>query len=679
MTPLLGRTLILCALLFSTAGCVISFAAGRSRSDLLERWSRASAFGYAILMILANLLMIYALLTHDFSVSYVAQVGSRSLPVWVSIVSLWSSLEGSILFWGLVLGGYIAGALLLIPRRFSEYTTYATGVWLATASFFSFLIAGPAQPFLTIAKPLLDGPGPNPLLQNHILMAIHPPFLYLGYVGMVIPFGLASAALLRGKIGDAFVAPLRSSLLLPWTFLTVAVVLGGWWAYEVLGWGGYWAWDPVENASLLPWLTATAALHSAIVMERKRILKGWTLTLILSSFLLTILGTFMTRSGVFNSVHSFTQSSIGPTILVFLAIALVWSVILLALRIDRLSAEGTIAHPVSREGAFLANNLFLVVLTFTVLIGTIFPLIVEAVNGVQMSVGRPYFDRMAVPIGVVLLFLMGIGPALPWGRPSRTQLIRGLVTPLFGALLLLFLGIGFGVRNAWTLLTLFCGGYTLQVTLQQISLPARRRMNSGKESFVDALAASSIQRGQRRFGAYIVHAGAVLLFIAIAVSSTMGTSKEVQLKRGQSTTLGPYTLTLLEAVEREEPHRKATIARIRVQDGTRELGVMEPRMNIYERQREPIGTPDVKSRFTHDLYLSLMNIDPIAQTAGLHIMINPMIVWIWIATALMGIGGLAALIAQKRTAGNTEASDTEDPEVTPLVADSRNAGQQDLV
>src|SRR5207249_4459376 len=231
------------------------------------------------------------------------------------------------------------------------------------------------------------GPGPNPLLQNHLLMIIHPPFLYLGYVGMTLPCGLACAALMRGRLGHSFLRPLRASLMLPWIFLTIAIMLGGWWAYEVLGWGGYWAWDPVENASLLPWLTATAALHSAIVMERRGVLKGWTLTLVQASFLLTILGTFMTRSGVFNSVHSFTQSAIGPTILVFLAAALIASVVLLALRIDSLEAEGNIDSAVSREGRFLVNNLIFVVLTFTVLIGTCFPLVAEAINGKQMSVG----------------------------------------------------------------------------------------------------------------------------------------------------------------------------------------------------------------------------------------------------------------------------------------------------
>src|SRR5687768_10053545 len=294
----LGRILILGSLLAATAGALLGFASARSRSFDGLRWARRMAYVYAALIMGAAVLMEYALLTHDFSVAYVAQVGSRAVPTWVSVVSLWSSLEGSLLFWGFVLGAYIAVAVFLTRGQYVDYQPAAIGVWLSCAAFFSFLLAGPANPFGTVLNPPLDGPGPNPLLQNHVLMAVHPPFLYGGYVGMTIPFGLAAAALLKGRLGHDFLKPLRTWLLIPWTFLTVAIVMGGWWAYEVLGWGGYWAWDPVENASFLPWLTATAALHSIIVLERKAMLKGWTVTLIMATFLLTILGTFMTRSGV---------------------------------------------------------------------------------------------------------------------------------------------------------------------------------------------------------------------------------------------------------------------------------------------------------------------------------------------------------------------------------------------
>ena len=621
MIPALGRILILASLLSAAAGALLGFAAGRTRSVEGLKWARRFAYLYSALIIGAAALMEYALFTHNFSVGYVAQVGSRAVPNWVTFVSLWSSLEGSILFWGLVLGAYIAGATFFTRGQYAEYQPDAIGVWLSCAAFFSFLMAGPANPFLTVPNPPLDGPGPNPLLQNHLLMAIHPPFLYLGYVGMTIPFGFAVAALLRGKIGPTLIRAIRNSLLLSWIFLSIAIMLGGWWAYEVLGWGGYWAWDPVENASLLPWLTATAALHSAMVMQRRGVLKGWTITLVQASFLLTILGTFMTRSGVFNSVHSFTQSAIGPTILVFLAAVLIGSVTLLALRIDSLESEGRIDAPVSREGAYLLNNLLLVLLTFTVLVGTVFPLVVEAVNGKQMSVGRPYFDAMVVPLGVTLLFLLGVGPALPWGRTSREQLRRALLPPLIGAVALTAIGIAFGARNLWTILTLAGGGYALQVTIAQLA---------------------KVRRNRRSVAGYVIHFGVAIAIVAIAISSTMRTQREVMLKQGQSATIENYTVTFLGTEQRTEPHRTSTVARIAVTKQGRAITTLEPRMNHYEMMREPIGTPDVHSTIGGDLYISIASIEE--GQAGLLLIATPLVSWIWFAVLLMAAGGVIALL-----------------------------------
>jgi cytochrome c-type biogenesis protein CcmF len=658
MIATLGRTLILASLLVSTAGAIIGFATGRSLSREGLKWAQRFAYAFSFLIIAATAVMEYALITKDFSVSYVAQVGSRSVPTWVSVASLWSSLEGSILFWGLILGLYIAGATWLTRNEYAEYMPYAIGVWLASAAFFSFLIASPANPFLTVPNPPIDGPGPNPLLQNHVLMAVHPPFLYMGYVGMTIPFGLACAALIKGRLGHGFIRPLRASLLFAWVFLTIAIMLGGWWAYEVLGWGGYWAWDPVENASLLPWLTATAALHSIVVLERRGILKGWTITLIQATYLLVILGTFMTRSGVFNSVHSFTQSAIGPTILAFLGASLVFCIALLATRIDRLEAEGNIDGAVTREGMFLMNNLLFVLLTFTVLIGTVFPLVVEAVNGKQMSVGRPYFDRMVVPVGAALLFLIGVGPALPWGRATREQIKRALLPPIAGAILLSGLGFVLGVKSPWTLLTLAFGGYAAQVTLTEMWVPLVQRMRRG-DSFGEALVEGQLRRGRRRFASYFVHAAAVLVIVAIAVSSTMKTSSEVQLARGQSTSLAGYDITFMGAEERSEPHRMSTVATFTIAKNGAQRAVLEPRMNHYTTMREPIGTPDVYTTPFNDVYLSLMNVDIAQQSVGVTVVNTPMVVWVWIAVILMGIGGMAALVPHRRSTGAVVQSASE--------------------
>ncbi len=664
MLAILGRTAILFALLAATAGSLVGFAAGRSRSEAGWRWARGLAYAFAGAMVLANVLMEIALLTHDVGVGYVAHVGSREVPTWVSVVSLWSSLEGSILFWGLVMAVFVAAATWLNRDRYPEYMPYAIGVWLLCAAFFSFLIAGPAQPFTTVAVPPPDGPGPNPLLQNHYLMAAHPPFLYSGYVGMTIPFGLACSALLVGRLGSEFIKPLRTFLLVPWIFLTCAIVLGGWWAYEVLGWGGYWAWDPVENASLLPWLTATAALHSAMLVQRKGVLKGWTATLVIATFLLTILGTFMTRSGVFNSVHSFTQSAIGPTLLAFLAAALLLSTALLAFRLDALTAEGTLVAGVSRDATFLVQNLLLVLLTFTVLLGTVFPLVVEAVRGVQMSVGRPYFDRMAVPIGVALLFVMGVGPALPWGRVTRQQAATALLSPLGAAAALALFGFVIGARNGWTIAALFFGGYTAQVTLSELLSPVRQRMSAHGEGLIEAIRQAQA-RSRRRIGAYVVHAGAVIVIIAIAVSSTGQESKEVVLREGESTSMGGYELTLAGIDRVVEPHRESVRARFDVRRDGREVATLYPRMTFYATQREPIGTPAVHGSLREDLYLSAHNIDAAAGTVGLLVLVNPMVGWIWIATAVMALGGLMALVPARRAPAPAQEAAAVAPLGTP--------------
>jgi cytochrome c-type biogenesis protein CcmF len=462
-------------------------------------------------------------------------------------------------------------------------------------------------------------------------MVAHPPFLYLGYVGMTIPFGFACAALIKGRLGLSLLKPIRESLMIPWVFLTFAIMLGGWWAYEVLGWGGYWAWDPVENASLLPWLTATAALHSIVVLERRGVLKGWTVTLIMSTFLLVVLGTFMTRSGVFNSVHSFTQSAIGPMILGFLAAALVFTIALLAMRIDLLESDGKFESAVSREGMFLFNNLLLVVLTFTVLIGTVFPLVVEAVRGKQMSVGRPYFDSMVVPIGALLLFLLGVGPALPWGKSNAKELRRALLPPMIGAVILLVAGYAFGARNVWTLVTLAFGGYAGQVTLMQMRTSL-----------------SKFGKAPRHLASYLVHAGAVIVIIAIAVSSTMRYTQEVHVRSGGVATVGRYTVTLLGIDERQEPHRSATVARFLVaKDGVTKT-ILEPRMNHYQAMREPIGSPDVYSTIRGDLYLSILNVDTEQQSVSINVIVTPFIGWIWFAVVLMGLGGLMAVMPSVR-------------------------------
>jgi cytochrome c-type biogenesis protein CcmF len=425
-----------------------------------------------------------------------------------------------------------------------------------------------------------------------------------------------------------------------WLFQSTGILLGAGWAYAVLGWGGYWGWDPVENAPLLPWLTMTAALHAALVVERRELLRGWTVSLVLVTYLLTILGTFMTRSGIFNSVHAFAQSDIGPTFLVFLASCLIFSVVLLSARLGRLGTEASIDRSVGREGSIVLGNLVLVMIMITVLLGTVFPLITEAVRGVQISVGEPYFNKMTVPLAVALLFLMGVGPALPWGRASAADIRVRVLFPVIGGAVVTLVALMFGARHGWLLASLFCGGYALQVTLVSMFQPFFVRLSKGR-GFAAALR-TELGAGRRRFGGYLAHAGIIVLLAGVGVSATGKIQTEVSLRTGQSTQLGRYTLTFMGVDTVRESNRESLVARVAVAKDGKPDGMLRPKLNYYFTQREPVGTPAVRSGLREDLYLSAMSIDPDGGRLGMRAFVNPMVIWIWIGTCIVLLGALFA-------------------------------------
>ncbi|MCP3167133.1 heme lyase CcmF/NrfE family subunit [Myxococcus qinghaiensis] len=649
MNGSIGYGLVLGGLAFATFGALVGLVTGLRRSEAGFPWVMRAVWGFAGCMVAANLVMVYALITHDFSVKYVAQVGSRDTPLLYTVVSLWSALEGSILFWGLIMGAYIAAFAWMHRREHARYMQLALGTMLAVGVFFAFLIAGPANPWGAVSPVPADGPGPNPLLQNHILMVIHPPFLYLGYVGMTVPFGVAVAGLLRGEIGEAWMAPLRRWTLVAWLFLSIGIILGAWWAYAVLGWGGYWAWDPVENASFLPWLTATAFMHSTMVQERKRMLKLWTLSLALASFVLTILGTFMTRSGIFNSVHSFTQSDIGPTFLVFLGVLLVVCVGLLAVRGPLLVPEGRLSSLASREASILLNNLVFVAITFTVLLGTLYPLVSEAVRGVRVSVGEPYFNKMAVPGGIAVLFLMGVGPVLPWGTPDKATLRRQFLIPAAVGLLVTAICFAVGLRGVYPLLTFGLAGFVTVVTLRELASPIRVRMTERKEGLLTAVLTSAT-KAQRRFGGYVVHLGIVMLIVAVSASSSYVKHTSGTLKKGQTMMLDGYQLKYQGLMSGEEPHRTFVAARVEVTTPGGKVEEMKPRLNYYERSTDPIGTPAVRETAGEDLYISLMAFSEQAGNASFNVWVFPLVGWIWWCIPLFVLGTLIALWPRRRAA-----------------------------
>lgn len=647
MNSAVGYGLILLALVFAVFGAVAGIVSGARRTENGSRWVMRAVYGFFFSMLGANLVMEKALITHDFSVKYVAQVGSTTTPLYITIVSLWSALEGSILFWGLILATYIFIFALVYRHEHTRYRSLALGTMLGVGVFFAFLLAGPANPFPHLAHPPADGPGPNPLLQNNALMIIHPPMLYCGYVGMTVPFGIAVAALIRGEIGTSWMASLRRWSILPWMFLSLGIILGSWWAYKVLGWGGYWSWDPVENASFLPWLCMTALLHSAMVQERRKILKLWTLSLALGAFLLTLLGTFMTRSGIFNSVHSFTQSDIGPTFLVFIGIVLVFCIVLLAVRGPILAPEGEIQSVVSRETAILVNNLLLVAITFTVLIGTLFPLIREGLTGVRVSVGAPYFDKMAVPGAVALLFLMGVGPMLPWGKPSWGKLKQQLIVPALVGVGVLAGCLIAGLTGFYALLTFTLAGFVATITLRELYVPVRLRMKDRGEKPWTALYLSAT-RARRRFGGYVIHLGIVMVLVAVAASQSYITHAQGTLGMGQSLKVGNYHVKLVGITSGAVPHRTWTAAQMDVTLPSGEVVRMQPRMNQYDTSREPVGTPAVRSRPVKDFYVSILSISSASQTVSFNAWVFPLVWWIWYSIPVFVFGALFAVWPSRR-------------------------------
>jgi cytochrome c-type biogenesis protein CcmF len=642
----LGHAASVAALIVAATGATLGPVVAWRQSPLGLRWLRALTLLFTFLMAGANGIMMTALLRHDFSVSYVAQVGSLSTPPLITAVSLWSSLEGSILFWGLILGLYLTGFIVVTRKAQGPLVSYALAVMFAIATFFALLIAGPANPFGTISPVPADGPGPNALLQNHPLMIIHPPMLYLGYVGMTVPFAVAIAALIRGELPVAWLKLLRQCMLVPWLFLSVGIILGSWWAYEVLGWGGFWAWDPVENASFLPWLAATGYLHSTAVQERKQIFKAWTLTLVCASFLLTILGTFMTRSGVFNSVHSFTQSPIGPVFLIFLAIVLLGSLFLLGGRSHLLEDEGRIEAVISKETAFLLNNVVFVVFIFTVLLGTLFPLITEALTETKLSVGEPYFDRMAGPLGLMLVALMGVGPGMPWGRPDRAALVRHFMLPLAVASVVALGCLGAGLREPMAIITFALVGFAAWVNAAELLGPGLTRAKARHQSPWRSVW-KSITGNRRRAGGALVHLAILVIVAGITGAQTYRVSREASLAVGEQVTVGAYTLQYEGAVGRQEPHRFAAVAKVRVSQNGQVLGGMEPRLNFYPSQREPVGTPHVVTLGSTDLYISLLSVEPDGTRVVIKAYVIPMVSWLWRSLPLLVLGTLISLWPRK--------------------------------
>ena len=445
MTAEIGNVALLIGLVVALYGAAAVILGHRRHSRVLLESGYNAVLAHCALVTLALLTLEYALVTSDFSIRYVALNSSRNYALWYKIAGLWGALEGSLLLWAWMQAVLAAQVVIMYRRKHRDFMPYVSAVLMGISAFFLSVMLIPANPFERHFPVPADGHGLNPLLED-TSMLVHPLFLYSGYVGFTIPYAFAMAALITGRLTEEWLYITRRWAVLAWMFLTIGIIYGGWWAYYVLGWGGYWAWDPVENASIMPWLAGTAFIHSVMTQEKRGMLKVWNLTLISLTFALVIFGTFLTRSGILNSVHAFADGPVGYFFLTFLAVILLSTVTLLTYRADQLKTEGSVDSFLSREGAFLFNNLLLVTLCFTVFLGTIFPLLAEAVRGVKVSVGAPYFDYVAAPLGLGLLFLMGVGPVIPWRGASWSSVRRNLQGPgiagLAGGLGAFVLGVG---------------------------------------------------------------------------------------------------------------------------------------------------------------------------------------------------------------------------------------------
>jgi cytochrome c-type biogenesis protein CcmF len=634
----------------SAAGLGIgTLAVGLRRHDeRLLVLGRRFVFSVLAAAVLAVVAMEWALITHDFSLRYVAENNARATPLLFTITGLWAALEGSILLWALVLAGYLAFVAHRFRARAADpVVAWAILVGLVVALFFFALMLGPANPFRTLSSPPMDGNGPNALLQDHPLMAFHPPLLYLGLVGFTVPFMFAIAGLITGRFGEGWLSETRRATLVAWGCLSVGIILGAWWSYAVLGWGGFWAWDPVEAAALLPWLTATAFLHSVIVQERRGMLRVWNLSLIISTFSLTILATFLTRSGVLNSVHSFTVSAIGPWLLVFLGLAAAVGIALIAWRGDRLRSPGRIDAAVSREAAFLVNNLLFAGLAFVVLLGTVYPLVAEALQGHQVSVGEPYFNRMTTPLGLALLFFMAVAPALPWRATSADVLRRRLIVPAYVGGATMVAALALGTRGITPVLAFGLGAFAIAGIVRQYVVGVRARHHAEAERYPTALR-RVVGANPRLYGGLIVHVGIVCIAVALASFSTFTTKRDVQLARGQSATVSGYTVTYLGSQTQRSAQKTSIKARLRIHHGGSDLGVYAPAISTFPGTNEGIGTPSIRTGLLRDVYLTLVSSPTQQGRITIGVAINAMVVWLWTGGLILALGTGVALSPRLR-------------------------------
>ncbi len=636
------------ALLLALALSAYSFLAGALAlalpgpgSERLGETARRAGIATFALVFLAAVVLVTSAFQDDFSIAYIYHHSNRDLPAPYKFATLWSGQEGSLLFWSLLLAAY--GLVLRLRHKTdTRLFAYASVIIAAVQIFFLLLLNFAAHPFALMTGTLpADGAGLNPLLQ-YPEMVIHPPMLYLGYVGFTVPFAFALGALIMRYPGEKWIRITRRWTMVTWAFLTCGVFLGAHWAYSVLGWGGYWGWDPVENASLMPWLTGTAFLHSVMMQEKRGMLKMWNMWLIFATFWLAILGTFLTRSGIISSVHAFAQSSIGGWFKWFLLITLVTFTFFFFKNKSHLRSEHKLESLISRESSFLFNNLLLLLACFTVLWGTWFPLISEYVQGNKVTVGPPFYNKVAIPVALFLLLLTAVGPLLAWRKTSIESLKRNFMWPALGALAVGILMIAFGVRP-WTDISYF---YALMAAMLAalVSLTVMSEFIRGGRVISrhtrQNLLASMVHlwhRNTRRYGGYIVHFGMAVVIIGI-LGTPFNQDKEKEMGFGDKMTIGPYTLVCESYTQDDNPNYSNEWAIINVFKGDKQITTMYPERRFYKASQQPQTLPRIRSTVKEDLYLTYEGLNETTGRPIIKAHLNPLVMWIWVGVLIM-IGG----------------------------------------
>jgi cytochrome c-type biogenesis protein CcmF len=646
VTPEVGYGALVVGLLLALYGSGAAAVGARTGRAVLVESAQHAAMALFALLTGAFALLTWAFLTFDFSVRYVATNTNLGTPFYYRITGVWGALEGSIILWSWMLALYTLIVIFRHRRHAGELYPWVLSVMLGVLAFFLLVMTVPAPPFQRLAPVPPDGRGLNPLLEDSGMIT-HPVALYLGFTGFTVPFAFAVAALITGRVGDAWLTLTRRWTIIAWYFLSLGLLIGGWWSYHVLGWGGYWAWDPVENAAFMPWLTGTALLHSVMIQERRRMLRLWNIGLIIATFSLTLFGTFLTRSGVIASVHAFTQGSLGMFFLGFLALVVLGALGLLAWRWDALRAEGELDSVVSRESAFLLNNVFLVAATFTVFFGTVFPLLSEAMRGVKVSVGAPFFNQVNVPLFLSLVFLMGVGPLIAWRRASLDNLRRNFVWPVVIGLVASLIFRLLGVRSTVAGLTLALTVFVAATILLDVVRATRARRRLG-ESVPRALAGLAT-RHNRRYGGFIVHLGILLVTVGVTGSQAWSVKTETTIQRGESAELAGYHVRFDDLAATEESNHGKVTGIFTVSGHGREF-TLAPAKKFYRQEQSPIAYVDYRLGFLEDLYIVLGEFALDKSHATVKLQVNRLVSWIWIGGLVLTLGAALAILPERRRA-----------------------------